>query len=311
MEEKQENLNEVESAVESDLIVEEKIVNDELKSTEKEIADESEGLHENNFNPIENDAKKNRGSSIESSAKWWFLKIAYILPLCLIAAIAITLYSNMLREERQRLADYKQHLTNIIIVKNMEIKELDRSLNNLPEVVYYSRADLVAMDMSQPSGFTVEELSTVLKSGLTGLENAFIDAEQYGVNGVMLASIAVIESGWGTINFMENNMFGYGQSAYPSKEANIATVAQGLGGNYLNPSGPFYFGTTVSHVNIKYATSTTWDDKVLTQMYSFYTDLTEYRQAAQQETISGILTQISNIEIEKNKTIGHLKALNF
>ncbi len=255
---------------------------------------------------LENEESDN--SLVKKSIKRKLFWMIFAILIFVAITISIDSYSDMLEAERQRIAEYNQHLTEIIYSKDLELRALHYSIKELPDVTYYTREQIASMDMSKPSGFTSEELATVLRSGLAGLENSFIAAEQFGVNGVMLASIAVIESGWGTINFYENNMFGYGQSAYPSKDANIMTVAEGVGGNYLNPSGPFYYGTTISHINIKYATSTTWDDKVISQTNAFYSSLMANREVNQQQIISSTNSQISRVNLEKNKTIGHLIA---
>ncbi len=173
---------------------------------------------------------------------------------------------------------------------NKEIQEIDE------EITFYSEAEIWNMDLSKPSGITPEELAPMLRGGTIGLEEAFIEAEEkYGVNAIFLVSIAALESAWGTINFRENNMFGYGSSGYDTKEENIMVVAEGLGNNYLSSEGVYYSGVTASDVNVRYATSTTWDDKVIYQMSLLYEEWAEM--------------QVENVKKEKEEKQNEIAAL--
>lgn len=142
----------------------------------------------------------------------------------------------------------------------------------------YSRSEVMAMDVSKPSGVTVEDLKKVTSHGLVGLEKDFWQAEQdYGINCLFVMAIAAIESGNGTINGVGNNMFGWGGGyiAFSSKAEGIDVVARGLAKNYLTPGAGLYSGNTISDVNKRYASSSTWDDKVASKMVSYYSTISK------------------------------------
>lgn len=145
----------------------------------------------------------------------------------------------------------------------------------------YSLSEIYSMDVSKPSGVTAEELSFITKQNLVGLEDAFVKAEKdYGVNCLFLVAIASMESANGTICFKPNNMFGYGSSGYSSKAECIDDVANGLANNYLKEGASLYNGKTISDVNKRYASSSTWDDKVANNMYNYYAVISERRNSA-------------------------------
>lgn len=142
----------------------------------------------------------------------------------------------------------------------------------------YSLSEVMSMDVSKPSGVTVDDLKKVTSHGLVGLEEAFWQAEQdYGVNCLFVMAIAAIESGNGTINGVGNNMFGWGGGyiKFSSKAEGIDVVAKALARNYLTPGAGLYSGNTISSVNKRYASSTTWDDKVASKMVSYYSTISQ------------------------------------
>jgi len=147
----------------------------------------------------------------------------------------------------------------------------------------YSLSQVMAMDVSKPSGVTVEDLKKVTSQGLVGLEEAFWQAEQdYGINCLFVMAIAAIESGNGTINGVGNNMFGWGGGyiRFSSKAEGIDVVARGLANNYLKTGASLYSGKTISSVNKRYASSSTWDDKVASKMVSYYATISKYHNKA-------------------------------
>ena len=144
----------------------------------------------------------------------------------------------------------------------------------------YSNAQVRSMDVSKPSGVTEAELKLVTKGNLKGLEGAFLKAEQdYGVNCLFVMAIASLESADGTICFRPNNMFGFGSSGFSSKAEGINVVSKALAQNYLRPGGSLYCGKTISDVNKRYASSSTWDDKVADRMTSYYGTISKNRSA--------------------------------
>ncbi len=142
----------------------------------------------------------------------------------------------------------------------------------------YSLSQVMALDVSKPSGVTVEDLKKVTSHGLVGLEKDFWQAEQdYGINCLFVMAIAAIESGNGTINGVGNNMFGWGGGyiKFSSKAEGIDVVARGLARNYLTPGAGLYSGNRISDVNKRYASSSTWDDKVASKMVSYYSTISK------------------------------------
>ena len=140
----------------------------------------------------------------------------------------------------------------------------------------YSYAEVCNMDMSKPSGATVEDLKLVTRYELVGLEEKLYQMEQdYDLNCLFLLGIASHESAYGTSQFHPNNICGYGYSGFPSKEACLDQVGRVLAKNYLNPSGPYYKGTTIDSVNRTYAADPAWDSKVARKVTYFYEVISE------------------------------------
>ncbi len=152
-------------------------------------------------------------------------------------------------------------------------------------------------------GFSLEQFRKVLKNrkeDKNGIfsENAdyFYYAEQeYGINGVFLASIAIHESGWGTskISLNKKNLFGYmayDSSPYESAK-DFSSYSEGIdllarvlikyylkqkgtpiyGGNIAD--GKYYNGNTIKAVNIFYATDPDWSNSVYSIMENLYNNL--------------------------------------
>lgn len=145
----------------------------------------------------------------------------------------------------------------------------------------YSESQIRKLDVSKPSGVTVSDLKLVTQGDLKGLESAFLKAEKdYGVNCLFVMAIASLESADGTICFRPNNMFGYGNSGFSSKAEGIDVVSKALAKKYLTPGASLYSGKTISDVNKRYASSSTWDDKVASRMTSYYSTISKNHNAA-------------------------------
>ncbi len=159
------------------------------------------------------------------------------------------------------------------------------------------------MALNKKSGLSLEQFRKILKNNSNDKNNVFTEncdyfyyAEQeYGINGVFLAAIAIHESGWGTskISLDKNNLFGYmayDSSAYSSAKS-FTTYAEGIdllarvlvkyylnekgagiyGGNIAD--GRYYNGETVSAVNKRYASDKNWANKVYNIMKNLYEKL--------------------------------------
>ena len=145
----------------------------------------------------------------------------------------------------------------------------------------YSESQVRSMDVSKPSGVTEADLKLITKGNLKGLEGAFVKAEKdYGVNCLFVVAIASLESADGTMCFKPNNMFGFGKSGFSSKAEGINVVSKALAQNYLRPGGSLYCGKTISDVNKRYASSSTWDDKVARNMTNYYSVISVHHNKA-------------------------------
>ena len=144
----------------------------------------------------------------------------------------------------------------------------------------YSYSEVSRMDMSEPSGVTVEDLKLVTRSGLVGLEEKLYQMEQdYDLNCLFLLGIASHESAYGTSQFHPNNICGYGYSGFSSKEECLDTVGRALAKYYLTPGGAHYKGTTIDAVNRTYAADPAWDSKVANKVAYFYQVISEHHNA--------------------------------
>lgn len=161
----------------------------------------------------------------------------------------------------------------------------------------------IDMDISVPSGFSLEQFRKVLKYNEKDINNIFTEnadyfyyAEQeYGINGIFLAAIAIHESGYGTskISIDKHNLFGYmayDRDAYVSAKTfntyseGIDLIARVLVKYYLNPKGvgiyggevaigSYYEGTTIKSVNEHYASDTNWYNSIYVHMKNLYESL--------------------------------------
>ncbi|HHX87941.1 MAG TPA: hypothetical protein GX693_07185 [Firmicutes bacterium] len=109
---------------------------------------------------------------------------------------------------------------------------------------------------------------------LQGTGEAFARAEeQYGINSLVLAAIAYLESGGGTSRIAreKNNLFGLGAGSsnpyanarsFASKEESIYYAASLLRNSYLSRGSRFYSGDSLQHIGVYYAADPQWATKV-------------------------------------------------
>lgn len=155
------------------------------------------------------------------------------------------------------------------------------------------------MALNEPSGLTIEQFKKILTDNKdvnkifeNNSDYFYYIEDEYGINGIFVASIGIHESAWGTSRIAKNkfNLFGYG--AYDSNPYNgaytfsnysesIDLLARVLVKYYLNPkgtiiydgqvaSGKYYNGSTLSDVNKKYATDKNWANCVFKYMEYLY-----------------------------------------
>lgn len=192
-------------------------------------------------------------------------------------------------------------LSNINPIKNEEEVEekieIELSKDELLEKLSFD------MDISKPSGFSLEQFRKVLSNKKSDKNNIFeknsdyfyYAEKEYGINGIFLASLAIHESGWGTSSIALNkkNLFGYQaydknpysfSKQFDSYSEGIDLVARVLVKYYLNDNGTkifggdiadgrYYSGSTIKSVNKHYATDSNWSNAIFSIMKGLYNDL--------------------------------------
>lgn len=155
------------------------------------------------------------------------------------------------------------------------------------------------MPINKPSGLTLDQFKTMLSGmerDVNGVleENAeyfYFVEQEYSVNGVLLAAMAIHESGWATsaISRDKKNLFGYGANdsnpysdAYDFDEyrESIDLVARVLAKYYINEPGTdiyegqavgcYYNGPTLEGINVRYSTDDNWSNAVFKWMQYLY-----------------------------------------
>lgn len=130
-------------------------------------------------------------------------------------------------------------------------------------------------DVRKKSNYSAEYIDSKLKgTPLEGLGEDFKKAEDiYGVNSIILMSMAKLESNFGRskIAIDKNNLFGYqaydsspykSAKEYDTKRDSIYDVAKHLSKNYLNSTGNYFNGYSVDAIGIKYSTDKNWSSKI-------------------------------------------------
>lgn len=149
-------------------------------------------------------------------------------------------------------------------INPIEIDNLQNNVNELSKEELMSRLSY-SMNVAEPSGLSLEQFRQVLQYNKSDKNNIFTDncdyfyyAEQeYGINGIFLAAIAIHESGWGTSKIAQekNNLFGYrayDDSAYSSAKQfgnyaeGIDLLARVLIKYYLYPNGTAVYSGNVA-----------------------------------------------------------------
>lgn len=159
------------------------------------------------------------------------------------------------------------------------------------------------MSLNKPSGLSLAQFEKIFANNTNDKKGIMKDnakyfyyaEQQYNVNGIFLAAVAIHESNWGTSAMAQNkkNLFGYGaydNKAYSSAysydgcSASIDMIARVLVKHYLNPkgtsiyggetaTGKYYNGATLTGVNKKYATDKNWSNSIYTWMKYLYNRL--------------------------------------
>lgn len=138
------------------------------------------------------------------------------------------------------------------------------------------------MPVLTPSSFTAPLFERAWRNlrayGLKGTGDALQQAEEtYGINSLVLAAIAFLESGAGKSRIAreKNNLFGLGAGgpnpfrsalSFETRDCSVYFTARLLRNSYLTRGGRFYYGDNIRAVNVRYAEDPLWADKVARSM---------------------------------------------
>ncbi|NPV88338.1 N-acetylmuramoyl-L-alanine amidase [Coprothermobacteraceae bacterium] len=124
------------------------------------------------------------------------------------------------------------------------------------------------------SGVNWRQLGKALRNTpLERLAPSFVAAEKtFGVNALMLASMAVLESAWGksALSKRTKNLFGFraydrnpsGAAVFRTYEQCILIVAKYIGDFYATPGAVYYRGGTIKAMGKLWASDPNWAEKV-------------------------------------------------
>ncbi|GEM_PF-2965177 len=181
-----------------------------------------------------------------------------------------------------RLVEVKLYLENVEqLMENVE--ERNRKLEEVVSARYNTYQTAVNLEGAEApvvsaSGFTAEMIDRAWKNlgapKMIGTGSSFVNAEkEYGVNALVIASIAAHESGFGRSEIArdKNNLFGFGAHYYApyrsahtfeSIEAGTSYISSFIRSQYLSREGRYYNGNTLRSMNVHYASDRDWADKV-------------------------------------------------
>lgn len=171
------------------------------------------------------------------------------------------------RIERERLEKERKEL-----IKKEEAK-LQRKNQQIARKVSVN-GHFANLNLKSKTNFDAETYRRILEgTNLEQIAEALVECEElYNVNGLFLASLAALESGYGTSNIAitKNNITGfqaYDNATHMAKIFSsysdcILHTAKHLSDNYLNEGGKYYNEPTLAGVNTKYSSSDEWGNKI-------------------------------------------------
>ncbi len=176
------------------------------------------------------------------------------------------------------------------------------------DTVQYSKEQLTqnlgfSMLLNRKSGLSVDQFKKIFANDSNDKKNVFKEnaeyfyyvEQQYNINGMFVAAVAIHESAWGTSNIAQSkrNLFGYqayDRDPYGNAQG-FSTYAEGIDlvsrvfvKYYINPPGTaiyngekavgtYYKGSTISSVNVSYATDKNWANGVYKWIVYLYNKL--------------------------------------
>ena len=173
--------------------------------------------------------------------KWWELVIIIALLTC----VMIVMYEGRLRGEPVEV-----HHRLVVEFKNIE--DFRDIINNEEDTEETTEESLYKGGVLSKSNMTVEELEKGLLYDLKPLAKDFLKVEEeQGVNALFFSALCAYESGWGR-EHRNNNLGGWGNYKYESKQDFVYRVGKLIKSNYLTEGGIYFNGYEVEDVNKEY-----------------------------------------------------------
>lgn len=212
------------------------------------------------------------------------MKKAEKVIIAIIFAIAFALIINNVIAKinepnaNMKLAEAKKEIVEKTLEKNIE------EIIFVPEIPHVEISDVKIskdMNLTERTGLLKEdfvELINRLKTDKSGFfrdnaEKIYDLCEQYSINEIFFCGLIAQESGWNiAANHRRTNNFISLMSngrllSYSSVEEGLEVAAQKLHNNYLETTGKFYHGQTLSGVKVAFCpASSTWVDAVYGRM---------------------------------------------
>ena len=131
------------------------------------------------------------------------------------------------------------------------------------------------MDVSQPTGLSKEDFMTLINNlpcDYCGYYKRYGEVfwetcNELGVNEIFACAIAAWESDWGRIaGWGKNNYFGIAGGNYATEADGVRALVTLLANDYLNESGTYYNGKTITGVSYYYCEPEEWPYRVYDDM---------------------------------------------
>ncbi|MFC4800158.1 Ig-like domain-containing protein [Neobacillus sp. GCM10023253] len=183
----------------------------------------------------------------------------------------------------------------------LTVKETGKNgaTSSLSNIIYiYNGNPYTQIDLRKPANITAADIINFFNqkrpdSPLKNYAQSFIDAQnKYGVNAQYLVAHAIWETGWGfsNLSLYKHNLFGYGAYDscpftcgyyFPNYGDSLNYQAFIVRQNYLNETGSYYNGPTLTGMNVRYATDPNWANGIANLMLSMKPfDANSYFQSA-------------------------------
>lgn len=177
--------------------------------------------------------------------RWWEL----VIIIALLTSVMIVMYEGRLRGEPVEV-----HHRLVVEFKNIEDFRdmINKEDTEEVEEENATAGNLYKGGVLSKSNMTVEELEKGLLYDLKPLAKDFLKVEEEeGVNALFFSALCAYESGWGR-EHRNNNLGGWGNYKYESKQDFVYRVGKLIKDNYLTEGGVYFNGYEVEDVNKEY-----------------------------------------------------------